>query len=445
VPGLNYIREHQQAMKLRTKKTSALVLAATAAMAVGGIGTGSANASLLAPCSTSASPIAGEGSSLQGVAQSIWTGAVGTAGFNRNTTAGSGACTGVGSATARYTVTSSGRFMNGRWGADGVTPFSNAVQFGGTDDAPTAGQITNLNTNLRASVLSIPVAQAAIAILANPQTGCTVRSITPAELERVFRGTITSWASLADTNGGCAGDAITRVVRSDSSGTSYQLKHYLGAQLAANTNVCSARTASWADLQSSANNLVWPGTCDGPPSTGVTYAASTGGPGEVSAVAATTGTIGYAALSDARAGVGTSNFTWIPIQTGSTALTIYNPSTNGVSATRANANCTTATSAYGASLPAATASWAGIYLTTPGRNYPLCTLTWDLASSDYSTGAFGTAAAGRAIGSTVRDYLNYVNQTTGGVADGLTSRNDYQKLPTDVQSAAATGITSIVD
>lgn len=434
-------------MKLRTKKVGVLALAATAAMAVGGIGAGSADASLLTACT--GSNIAGEGSSLQRTAQTAW-----VSGFNTNT---NGGCT-VAGRTPRvtYTTNSSGTGLND-WGADGTTAFRTAVDYVGTDDAPTTGQIANINSNLGgASVLTIPVAQAAIAIIVNPPSGCEVRSITPAELESVFRGITTSWGSLSRTNGGCSG-TIRRVVRNDSSGTTYQLKHYLFSQHGA-ADICSGAgrtTSTWATLQDPTLNTVWPGVCDAKPSTGVTYSQSgcpsacvanngSGGGDEAKTVKALDGSIGYAALSDARgqytgSGPAADQYEWIPVVS---AGSPKDPSSNGLSTTVANSNCTTTARAYGTTLPSATASWSGVYLTAPSTNYPICTLTFGLAVTDYST-TWG--ASGQGIATSVHDYFNYINTALGGRADALTAAKDYQDVPSDVATAAATGIASITD
>jgi ABC-type phosphate transport system substrate-binding protein len=442
VLGFIYIREHQQTMKLRTKKVSMLALAATASMAVAGIGAGTSQASLLTACT--GSNITGEGSSLQRTAQGVW-----TPDFNTNT---NGGCTVTGRKPAvTYNTSSSGTFLN-KWDANGTTTFDTTVDFGGSDDAPTTTQLSNINGNLGTGrTLSIPVAQAAIAIIVNPPSGCTVFSITPAELEKVFRGNITSWGGLSssETSGCTTSQPITRVVRADSSGTSYQLKHYLFNQNSA--AVCaSPSTKTWADLQAAADNTNWPTACDG---TGVTKSESgcpsscgspgsgSGGGDEAKTVKAITGSIGYAALADARGQyTGTGQYSWIPVGTVASPI---DPSSNGLSTTAAQSNCTTASSAYG-TLPAATASWSGVYLTTPGTTgYPICTLTWDIAVTDYSS-KWGTS--GKGIATSVHDYLNYILTTAGGVSDALNpGRKDYQKLPTDVQTAAQTGISQITD
>ncbi|WP_155892226.1 substrate-binding domain-containing protein [Conexibacter woesei] len=410
-------------MKLRTKKVSVLALAATAAMALSGIGAGSAHASFT-PCA--GSNIAGEGSSLQRSAQTAW-----TAGFRTSVCA---------TPTVTYTATSSGRCMD-KWGASGGA-LQTAVNYCGTDDAPTSTQVTNINTATGAGVLSIPVTQAAIAIVVNPPAGCTITEITPANLERVFNGTTTAWSSIA-TGGSCTG-TIDRVVRTDSSGTSYQLKHYLFNQNS--SAVCGTRT--WADLQASADNTNWPSACN---RTGVHYSESgcpsacagagtgSGGGDEAKTVSAKPGTIGYVALSDARSiYVAGGNYRWIGIRIPAESAT-YDPSSNGLSTTVANSNCTTASRSYASgTFPLATASWSGVYLTDHGSGYPICTLTWDLATNNYAAG-WGSPAGGR-IANTVFDYLNYTISTAGATAN---NNKDYQRLPTDVRTAAQSGVNAI--
>ena len=89
-----------------------------------------------------------------------------------------------------------------------------------------------------------------------------------------------------------------------------------------------------------------------------------------------------------------------------------------------------------------TASWSGVYLTAPSTNYPICTLTFGLAVTDYSR-TWG--ASGQGIATSVHDYFNYINTALGGRADALTAAKDYQDVPSDVATAAATGIASITD
>ena len=130
---------------------------------------------------------------------------------------------------------------------------------------------------------------------------------------------------------------------------------------------------------------------------------------------------------------------WITVK-GTGQLSGVSPSTNGVTATVAKSNCTTAASgAYGATLPATTASWAGVYLTTPGTTYSLCSLTAALELDNYVP-RWG-AVDGPQRQATVHDYLAYVLNGAGGqaVLAGAAPR-DLQVLPADVQTAAQAGL-----
>ena len=186
------------------------------------------------------------------------------------------------------------------WHADGTTPWVN-WEYLAVDAAPTAAQIANVNASVAAggsgaSVKTIPVAQVAIAILVNPPSGCSISTVTAAQLESAFRGASTTWASIGAT--GTCSSAITRVVPADPSGITYHLKHHLFTI----NNAVVAGTNTWAGLQAPSLNTTWPGTTlasrlngTGPVGSGV------GGADEARTVATTTGSIGFAALPQARA------------------------------------------------------------------------------------------------------------------------------------------------
>jgi ABC-type phosphate transport system substrate-binding protein len=424
------------------KKRRGLVAfaAIVASVALSGIGAGGAQAALTSHCA--GANIEGQGSSLQGAAQDIWTGVVGAAGFNVNASG----CNGALKPTVRYTRSSSGSCLNG-WHADGTSTFNTTWAFCGTDDAPTALQITNINAAVGSGgsgskVISVPVAQAAIAIVANPPASCTISDVTAANLEAAFRGSITTWSALGGTGAGCSG-TINIVRRNDSSGTTYQLKHYLSTINGAAVN----GTETWTDLQAAATNTTWPGTTTASQSgclmaspCGGGVNSGSGGGDEVKTVGTVTGGLGYAALSDARsvvAGGTYASLKWVRVKRTATSTGV-DPSSNGFVTTKASSNCATATGSYG-TLPDTTTSWSGVYYTAT-TNYPICTLTWDLGLADYSQ-KFG--AAGQDLATTVSDYLKYVTATAGGQADYAS--NDYAALPSDAQTSATAGITMVTD
>ena len=131
--------------------------------------------------------------------------------------------------------------------------------------------------------------------------------ITNAHLEEAFSGKAETWTAIGATPAAKCGSSLTRVVRKDASGTTYQFKNYL-AQVNTLVNsgtekeICPLKgTWKWSNLEeisgSGGPNLEWPG-CG---SIAAITPTGTGG-GEVAAkVVATAGTIGYAALPDSKA------------------------------------------------------------------------------------------------------------------------------------------------
>ena len=124
-----------------SKKPGLLLAAASASLAVAGIGAGTANATLLTACT--GSNITGQGSSLQRAAQGIW-----NTQFNVNAL---GCSVAPNKPTATYTVNSSGTALKA-WHSDGTTAFSTSQHFGGTDDAPDATQIANINASVASGI-----------------------------------------------------------------------------------------------------------------------------------------------------------------------------------------------------------------------------------------------------------------------------------------------------
>jgi ABC-type phosphate transport system substrate-binding protein len=429
-------------MQLHRKKLGTLSLAAVAAMAAGGIGAGSAGASLLTPC-TGVSPVHGDGSSLQGAAQTIWDGRFGIT-----------QCSGR---SATYTVSSSGRGMN-KWHADGTSPFDTSVHFVGTDDAPDSAnfkpgmQDTVARGGGGSTIMTFPVAQSAVTVPVTLPSGCTLTQISAANLESVWDGTFTTWRQISTasptTVGGACDVAINRIVRNDVSGTTFSFKSFL-AQVDSTT---------WSSYLTAANNTSWPATvirsqsgclstdtrlnCAGGLNSG------SGGGDEVKTVSVATSAIGYAGLADARNQLGSfgpiHGMKWIkvgPVGGGTT----QDPSTNGVSTTRANSNCpgSTSTGNY-TTLPAdVLGDWNRTILTSAGGAYPICILTYDLAYRNY-TPAWG-ATNGPLAETSVKDFLTYVigsdDRTAATKGQTDIASNDYAPLPQDVRGVAWAGLS----
>lgn len=413
---------------MKSKRLALSAIAATgASVAALALTAGAADAALLTPCT--GSNIAGQGSSLQKTAQiSVW-----NVKFNTNPL---GCAAPNPTPTATYTSTGSGAGLTA-FGANDPATFDTNYQYVGTDDAPNAAQIANINAASGATNLTIPVTQAAIAIVFNPPANCVPTYTQPLNLEAVMRGASKSWYTLGAPDPACKKIFATRVVRADSSGTTYQLKHYLYARYQGPV----LGSLTWQDLQSAANNTTWPGT------TIASKAGGTGAPGsgsgggdEVKTVANTPGTVGYADLATSRANL---NFGPSPLhfaRIGNSDSGAQSPSTNGESTTVANSNCSTANGAY-SKLPSGTGDWSQVYsITKTSTKYPICTLTWDLALTNY-TPKYGTA--GQAFATTVHDYLKYIVTTASGAGQGDNQIHDYAPLAGDARSNASATVNLI--
>ena len=263
--------------------------ASATALAIGVLAVGAGGASAAPTCGGSA--IAGQGSSLQGSAQTeLWASATG--GYNAL----------CGKEQVKYTVSSSGTGL-GSWGFKGGA-FENKWSFVGSDDGPDTTQIASAKTASGTNVLVIPVAQTAIGIVVNPPTNCEIEEITNKQLESVMRGNIKIWNKIQTASGaGCTNAPITRVVRAEGSGTTYQVKNYLSLINAA-ALACTEGGKTWKQLEEIGTgekpNLTWPengvaGCAANAVSPVVTGA---GGGAVVKKVNVTEGGIGYAALPD---------------------------------------------------------------------------------------------------------------------------------------------------
>jgi ABC-type phosphate transport system substrate-binding protein len=415
----------------RIGATAGVLVASTAAfMAVGGVGVASA-----APhCATTPTAIVGKGSSLQRVAQENW-----HTGYPVK-------CPG---ASVTYTVTSSGDGL-AALGFTGTGITSPLQGFIGTDDGPNAGQIKNAETASKTKPIIVPVAQTSIAVVINPPgnngvgaTECKLKSgakLSYAQLGEIFGGkAITTWAQLKTANvvegEGCTGN-LTRVVRSDASGTTYQFKNYLavlqksfsggamGCELSGGFNdekeeALAGKSNQWINFRHvEAPNLLWPTPANCSGSTAVT--AVKGGGEVAKTVKNTNGTIGYAALPDAEA-QGAEMISLQDTTLGGTA--------SPVSGTEANCGGRVYTVPTGASGGIAI-DWSGVFGAVPtigGGKYPLCTLTYDVAWDSYTPVKSGSEEYAANVGDNVRGFIEGYVLTTG---QNLLPEHFYQKLPT---------------
>ncbi len=421
----------------RGMRAALLAGVATVALCVGGIG---ASGAAGAPLCTG-SNIIGEGASLQKVAQTVtW-----IPGFQGP----GGECFEKGTEPkVTYEGLGSGAGLTA-WDFTGpdAKPFDTTRGFTASDDAPTTVQIENAETaGGGATVLVIPVTQTSIAPVVNPPAECDVEEITNQQFESVMRGNIKTWGKIATSFGpGCAGAPISRVVRLDGSGTTFQFKNYMylinKAKLA-----CTSPSSTWAELMpigaESKPNITWPengvGGCKATELSPLLRGASKGNGPVVEKINATQGSFGYSAISDIEA----------KKVEGTHSLRVQN---NGVvklanatfaePAIEANSSANCANAVY--TVPAAarvgsgtgeSVNWSAVFgakTNIGGENFPLCTLTYDMALKGYSKKAGFTEAQV----TTVHDYLTEYITAETGQEDIASGESWYSPLPSSASPA----------
>jgi len=401
----------------RSLRAALVAGAAVAAMAVAGVGASSASAAV----ACNGGNIIGEGSSLQKIAQqNVWIPAF------QNEVCNFGTLPKI-----EYKPEGSGAGLKA-WGANGGA-IDRTRAFIGTDDAPTAAQIANIKAAAGGgNVLVIPVAQTSIAFPVNPPEGCTVTQLGNLDLERIFRGIKKTWSELETATGTC-NSPITRVVRQDGSGTTFQFKNYLSSFNSA-ALPCVGKT--WKELEpienseTGAPNTSWPESCTGKTLSPVVRAEKKGGGELVAKVLATPGSIGYAALPDVQA----KGASFVQVQNNGKVVaeeaTFATPVLAGETAGKGVANC--AATKYITpedARPTGTGidvDWSSVFGAQPqigGTAYPLCTLTYILAFKGYKEAGFKFAPY-----QTVRDFVNgYV--AFKGQEDLIGTETNYAPVP----------------
>ncbi|HEU4738487.1 MAG TPA: substrate-binding domain-containing protein [Solirubrobacterales bacterium] len=342
------------------------------------------------------------------------------------------------------------------WGAeDGslhVKDLGFLANFIGTDIAPAgpAGEEGTMMAKMKAALGSdlavVPVTQTSIAIVVHPpvlpaHSACEVSRINSAQLQKVFSGELKNWRQLnaaSDPNlGGDCDQAITRIVRDDSAGTTYQLKHYLNSINPAPLACTGEAKRTWAQLQApfggeATPNTEWPrkAACqegEGPVTT-VSGPGKEGEFGPLAYVRETPGTITYGSLPEAE------------LQAPKQIIDVHNGVKFASPATsESEANC-------GAAKYTRPAGWAGgvnldwsqVYGSDPNigevakNAYPICTLTYDIAATDRFTEKAAT---------TVHDYLAFAVAKEGGQA--AVRQLGYHDLPASIVKAADAAIAQI--
>lgn len=414
-----------------------------------------ANASALGE-QCSGSKVRGMGAFLQTQAHQQW-GPEGELGFNSspNALACSGSQGSGGTPSASYVPLGSPGALR-HWGAeDGslhVAGFGFLANFVATDIAPSGpvgeegSMLAKMKAALGSDLAVVPVAQTAIAIAAHPpqlpaHSACVVPRITNAQLEKVFSGEIKNWRKLGaasdPTLGGDCDQAITRIVRDESSGTTYQFKHYLSSINPAPLACTGEAKRTWAQLQApfggeSSPNQEWPrkSACqEGEGSvTTVSGPISEGGGGPLSYVRETPGTITYGGLPEARQSA--------PKQ----IVDVYNGvKFAGPENGEGGASCGAAKYTRPAGWESGVnVDWSQVYGSDPSigevakNAYPICTLTWDVAATNRFTEKAAT---------TVHDYLAFAVDKEGGQA--AIRHVGYHDLPAPIVKAANAAIAHI--
>ncbi len=402
--------------------------------------------------------IHGKGSSAQKLLQiEVWN-------KKFNTSANPLACDGPpfkGSAEPKVSYTSTGSGVGlESWGvetkAGGEIRFGKENAFIGSEIAPNKTQSEEITKHGAAgTLLTIPVAQPAVAILIHLPAGCTSVEAGPVPgrlalkdsvVEKVFEGADVEWSKVlnkAKLKGTPECEKlgkkthITRVVREDGSGTTDAFMKYLG--VIDKKEIVGEPGVFWKTLAEPTNNTVWPhqGTDE--------VKRGNGGGGVVTKVEETAGSIGYANVADARSkhqftppshGPNTSQF-WAEVEDHKEGYS--DPASNGDVETGAEANCGSTLYTNGTKKfppPTTEELWNEVTVAKvqPGSNYDICYLTYDLALTKYSAFTKETTVAespteGEAR--TVYDYLGYELST--GVEGGQEAGNglDYLGDPTN--------------
>ncbi|HET7120094.1 MAG TPA: substrate-binding domain-containing protein [Solirubrobacterales bacterium] len=406
----------------------------------------------------SGSNVRGLGAFLQYRAQVRW-GSSNELGFNGSSSpyACNGSQGAGGKPEVSYTPTDSATALRA-WGAqDGARheeAFGFPVRFLGTDIAPAGpvgeegSMLNKMHSALGSDVVVVPVTQTAIAIVSNPpalpgHAACAVPRINATQLQKVFSGEIKNWRQLSaasDSNlGGDCDQAITRVAREESAGTTYQFKHYLD-QVNPAPLPCTGKTQrTWSQLQAPFDgeapaNTEWPRSAGCQEGEGPVTTVAKGGEGEAGPlqfVANNHGTITYASLPEAE---DKAPKQIIELHNGAKFVS---PETESGAA-----NCGAAKYPLPEGFEKGiNVDWSQVYGSNPkigeaaAAAYPICTLTWDVVPAN-AAGLFGGKVA-----TTLRDYLRFLVFPEGGGA-GVRSIG-YQDLPGYVAEAGAIAINQI--
>lgn len=427
-------------------------------------------------------------------------------------------CEGIGTSPAapRWQGDGSGAGRNALGARDGVRLPDYA--FGGADEAPSAEEMNRMNAGPTGAasddgqIRVIPIATGASAFIVHAPEGCSIAGVanktngavgaaggfdttdradtftqrirlTSEQVEAAFAGVAATWGDIApgisgtatgiaggdQTNAGtpCATVPVRRIVRQDSSGTTYGWKAYLDL---------IRPSRGWTTTYG-ADNRVWPRAATGDGVGTIVRAANgaacvgadrlcspidRGGGNLARLVTSTDGSIGYVDLATARSNsfhvepaaseATRDNTYWSPLEIRpGTGAALYAEPTFHASAHFS----TTAASSRGANCDTATVSdapttadspggdttlgdWSGAFA-AGGSGYPACVLTYAMAWDD-SAPVYGATDAEQAKARTVKDYLELVVSSTGQTR---LLASDYSPLPASLTTAAQNAVAAI--
>lgn len=442
----------------RLASTCAVPVALAAAL--GAPGVASAAKVKVPPTQCSGTSIAGEGSSLQKLAQELWK-------VDFNTSKNAKACSGTQGTTGKPTLSSYNPSGSGKglesWGVNGHKFEAGRIALATTDEPVNSGQKAEIESDELVSdlnaVQSVPVLQGAVALIVNLPANCVATSsaapgrlvLNNVTLEAIWHGTITKWSQITDggdsvSGAGCnSEEAIKKVVRLDSSGTTHIFKKYLGLISTTKFETEKAESKNWDEISEGAENQTWPAADS------VIRPAKEGGGALVTQVAETASSIGYANMADARSngnfdglksgGPGSGKF-WVEVQNSGVSTkkaTYADPATNGDEPALGNANCEKEkyTNGAGTKFPPESTSdtWNTVTTETKQKKYPLCGLTYDMVLNHY--GDFPETTSGEA--QTAHDYLLWVLETKAEGGQTVIVNHDYEPLPKKIVKEAVAG------
>jgi hypothetical protein len=374
----------------------------------------------------------------------------------------------------QYHSTSSGKGKN-EWGStsEKITPETKAEDedtegndkvagelfpdFIGTDNAASLTQEAHMETAGSGSkIVTVPVEQSAIAVLIHTPLNCLpekeneVAKVNGPLLSKewesgkhTFNQVVEGVLLLEHTPGACE-KPILLLARSSPSGTTTGFKRFLGCMSEPAGDTCenALETGEWKTLNKTleeAEGTKWP--------TSVDLVAEKGSQ-LVEAAKETLGSIGYADLSDGRAGgfdvglwlqLGDSWYTIATVNGNNVYVSPENAAKNGESA------CEKVTYGPQPAEVGAGKSWGEVRdessrkANATTEEYPACTLTYDLAWHEYHKPLLGTKKLyTEGIANSVENYLLLI-VSHYNLSEKL-ALNHYGSLPTSIRTKTEAGL-----